>query len=452
MEAPMPDLDAASSEIAAEPALKGEFRQPVVAGRARRYEGFEATIALAEQCGGCPLTKFELQAAVRYCPELSRTEAVLLGEYIDVIDHDRIATGEAFGYIAMDLLAARTGLNPRTIRSARAALERKKLALRHYTNANHPAPYHGFDLRPFLAQAPALLAARDAAVDAAYGNRERNGAIYQESFDTGGEAISRRHIQSPSYYSGKSVRNTESALSADTVEQRRTDSSGNKSSNVNTEICSPRGASGDFGSSSSTEDRAETVRVALTEAHRYSATLASCISQPEIDQLDLAALYGAIETTLPRLLPERNTVETWQWAVRRHGWRAIVMLAVSLDDPSVRDPYRFFGGLATGKIDVRDRFQSNFQRMARVREAAMIADDAAKRPVTPAPSVSAARLGAVIHRLTMSDPAGQLKWFREAQARGCPAPATALTQPTSWAAWITDAYIQAEMPRFEEGD
>jgi hypothetical protein len=421
-------------------------------GRARRYEGFEATIAIAEQCGGCALTKFELQTAVRYCPELSRTEAVLLGEYIDIIDHDRIASGEAFGYIAMDLLAARTGLQPRTIRAARAGLERKKLALRHYTNANHPAPYHGVDLRPFLTHAPELLAARDAAVDAVYGNRERNGAIYQESFDAGGEAVSRRHIQSPSYHSGKSVHETESALSADIVRERRADFSGNGGSSVNTEICSPGGASGDFGSSSSNEDRAETVRAALTEARRHSVTLASCLSQPEIDQLDLAALFGAIETALPRLLPERNTAETWQWAVRRHGWRAIVMLAVSLDDPSVRDPYRFFGGLATGKIDVRDRFQSNFQRMARVREVATLADDAAKRPVMPAPAVSVARLGAVIHRLTMSDPAGQLKWFREAQARGCPAPATALTQPASWAAWITDAYIQAEMPRFEEGD
>ncbi len=421
-------------------------------GRARRYEGFEATIALAEQCSGCALTKFELQAAVRYCPELSRTEAVLLGEYIDVIDYERIAGGEAFGYIAMDLLAARTGLNPRTIRSARAALERKKLALRHYTNANHPAPYHGFDLRPFLAQAPVLLAARDAAVDAAYGNRDRNGAIYQESFDAGGEALSRRHIQSPSYHSGKSVHDTESALSADKIGKRRVSLSGSESTSVNTEICSPGGASGDFGSSSPREDRAETVRAALTEAHRHSTTLASCISQPQIDKLDLTALYGAIETALPQLLPERNTVETWQWAVRRHGWRAIVMLAVSLDDPSVRDPYRFFGGLATGKIDVRDRFNSNFQRMARVREAATLADDAAKRPVMPAPAVSAARLAAVIHRLTMSDPAGQLKWFREAQARGCPAPATALTQPASWAAWIVDAYIQAEMPRFEGGD
>lgn len=72
-----------------------------------------------------------------------------------------------------------------------------------------------------------------------------------------------------------------------------------------------------------------------------------------------------------RLLPDpdRNNDQTFMWAYKRHGPRALAMLAASLADANVNNPCRYFGSLAStdrhNPLDLR----FNFRRILALRPA-----------------------------------------------------------------------------------
>lgn len=61
--------------------------------------------------------------------------------------------------------------------------------------------------------------------------------------------------------------------------------------------------------------------------------------------------------------PARNNDQTFLWAYRRHGPRALAMLAASLADPNVENPGRYFGRLATSDARNPLDLRFNFRRI-----------------------------------------------------------------------------------------
>lgn len=69
---------------------------------------------------------------------------------------------------------------------------------------------------------------------------------------------------------------------------------------------------------------------------------------------DLARVAAAAQDFLPQ--PERNNDQTTLWGWRKHGIRVLVMLAIALEDPDVRNPCGYFGklsGASKGAADLR---------------------------------------------------------------------------------------------------
>ena len=156
------------------------------------------------------------------------------------------------------------------------------------------------------------------------------------------------------------------------------------------------------------------------------------IGQAEIDRLDLPALYAGAERAVEhwaKLLPERNIGHIWEWAVKRFGWRAIIVLIAAPDDPSIRDRQRWFGAFASGKPSYpADGFRSNFQRMDRAREKeALVA--AAKR-------ASAALTAEEPATIAPARPAGTDQARAEAPLAGTAEPSTEANWTAQWLGFL----------------
>ena len=224
---------------------------------------------------------------------------------------------------------------------------------------------------------------------------------------------------------------TESALSADEPPKRQPCSlPPTVSSSVDAGKCSPGGAYGSFGDLRRGLGIAETARAALTEAYQHGTALLPYIGQPKIDRLDLPALYAGAERAVDhwaRLPPERNVRQTWEWAVKRLGWRAIIVLIVALDDPSIRDRQKWFGAFASGKLAYpADGFRSNFQRMDRVREEEALA----------AESATAALAAEELTTIASAQPAGTEQAPAEAPIAGTTEPSTEADWTAQWPGFL----------------
>jgi hypothetical protein len=69
---------------------------------------------------------------------------------------------------------------------------------------------------------------------------------------------------------------------------------------------------------------------------------------------DAARVAAAAAEFLPQ--PERNNDQTATWGWRKHGARVLVMLAIAIEDPEVRNPCGYFGRLTgqdRGASDLR---------------------------------------------------------------------------------------------------
>jgi hypothetical protein len=80
---------------------------------------------------------------------------------------------------------------------------------------------------------------------------------------------------------------------------------------------------------------------------------------------DAARIAAAAEEWLPET--ERNNGLSVSWGWRRHGPRVIAMLAIALEDPSIRDRCKYFGWMATRDPDGAPDLRLNFARIMRAK-------------------------------------------------------------------------------------
>jgi hypothetical protein len=419
-------------------------------GFVRRFEGFEEVKAMAESFAGTHHAKIVILAAVRSMPGLTPAERQVLAEAVDSVPRADYTTPKAgIVYPRNRVFADRCGLRLSTVKAAKAGLERKALAIRHIAGDNNGAK---LDIRPFLADIDRHIAHR-IELDEARRQDDSAGAAYQTievDEDRPGGLCTSPHIQSPitpcesvpTADEGKtasagvpepSTTEPESAFSADEspkLQPFRLPPT--VSSSLDNGTCSPGGACGSFGDFRRGHGIAETARAALTEAYQHGTALLPYIGQPEIDRLDLPALYAGAERAVEhwaKLLPERNIGHTWEWAVKRLGWRAIIVLIVALDDPSIRDRQKWFGAFASGKLAYpADGFRSNFQRMDRAREEETLAAAAESDPAALTAEEPAT--------IAPAQPAGDDQAAAEAPIAGTATPGTEADWTAHWPVFL----------------
>ena len=306
---------------------------------------------------------------------------------------DQWASGDLFVWPSNDRLANCCGASHRTIQQRLKELESAGLIIREYTRINSRMsgrhanrPQGGINLAPLGAKLAALRSAIDEARRQAEAERQaRYARLGDDSFD---QDISCRdeetfaHKQSHLNHSTDTVPAGASAPFGMDATRRITDgiTVEDQTSQHRRRKTKERGSPGGEGFSSERQlDRtsaAETAHAAMLAAIQLSPTLSEVSPLTALQAATIDEILRHLGHVIGQLFPERNTALTWEWAVKRHGWRAALCLVAALEDPTVRDRYRMFGYLTTkvdtGQLDL----SSNFKRIERLKPAAAEAEPA----------------------------------------------------------------------------
>lgn len=113
------------------------------------------------------------------------------------------------------------------------------------------------------------------------------------------------------------------------------------------------------------------VRQELRAAFQVSPRIAAlvgpaAVADPaSVTPADLARVAAAVDDLLPER--ERNNDQTFAWALKRHGVRAIAMLAIAIEDPDVRSPCKYFGRMASYEPKGAPDLRLNFARVLKAK-------------------------------------------------------------------------------------
>lgn len=299
--------------------------------------------------------------------------------------------GDILVWPSNDRLAKCCGVSDRTIQQRLKELEAAGLVIREYTRINSRMsgrqanrPQGGINLAPLGAKLAALRSAIDDARREAEAEREaRYSRLDDVSFEQG---ISRRdeisfgHKQSHLNHSTETVPQVARAPYESDATRRIADgiTIEDQPTQHHSRNTKERGSPGGEGFSSERQlDRsivAETARGAMLAAIQLSPTLSEVSPLAALETASIDEILRHIGRVIVPIFPDRNTALTWDWAVKRHGWRALLCLVAAIEDPTVRDRYRMFGYFATcvdtGQLDL----SSNFKRIERLRPAPIVAE------------------------------------------------------------------------------
>lgn len=421
-------------------------------GFAKRPQNFGKIVAKAEGYTPEPMSRDEIGRAILFgMPDLAPAEAKLLQLYLAFLGREDLLSGRAFVYPSNRLICAVTRWGPSTLRRHRQALEHKGLIIRNLNRANRPAHMEAIDLRPLLASIREAQDAAEAVFEAhrAHVEHVAGSDVYDE--EKSAHPLNSEHLIQSQPYQSESV--TNSAPSARLRSQRpaakRPVASNTTETAANTHPIStnPRAKirleTRRVGSSQS-KNRAtitdEQARSEVAAAIDLAPSLAPYFEGIDFHEASMNALVARAGDAVAGLFPERNTAShTWTWAVRRHGWRAILGLVAALADPTVRDRYGFLGWISkTPGVD----FATNLRRAAedRVPATPQVAGSPAK-DFTRTPEDAAVRLesaGSPVKE-TQARPAGLA-------ARPASAGPLAATLPAQWAVLLARLTLQLGKP------
>lgn len=284
-----------------------------VAGRAANYSHLRQ---IAKTFVGISTTRCQIQTAIAYgTADLSwpaRSLLLLLVSHLSPID---IAQGKSTVWPSTLQIAAAFGCSERAVRTYKAELEAAGYLLRRYDRRNRPLRHAAFDLAPFLARLPEILAAIDNAAA-----RRRQQRLFQHS-----ERDAEPHASLP-------------PMAAETSHPINNQNPTSESVTVG-----PHAQERGMETVLEVIQRSSKLRGALS-AHAWDTLNAG---QPDHAMREIGQQIDTLLSTLSTDLTRRNNRSTWTWATRRYGVAAITMLGVAIDDPNVHCPARFFGWLAT---------------------------------------------------------------------------------------------------------
>jgi hypothetical protein len=303
-----------------------------------------------------------LYAVIVGTPELTIPQRMTLLVYAQHLNQDRLEQNLACVWPSSKLVARYLGCGVQTARAHRRALESKGYMVRDYTRANRPAGEEAYDLAPLVARLEEMEDADGAirAVHAAERAAQYEAVVGLHNISAREAKI--RHLEQSQKNVSSSVQEMTDAPSAriQSLERRAAPSANGKTYGPSTNrqrigqdsaICSPEGAGGLGGGQSAPSVRAEMARQELQAAFQVSPRLAALVGPAVVaDPLsaspaDIARVAFAIPELLPE--PERNNGQTFEWALKRHGLRAIAMLAIAIEDTEVRSPCKYFGKMAS---------------------------------------------------------------------------------------------------------
>ncbi|HVJ35201.1 MAG TPA: helix-turn-helix domain-containing protein [Terriglobia bacterium] len=378
-------------------------------GFVKRAENFPEVAALAEDFAGIQgLTWHGLTDLLfdgfRYLG-ISEGALHLLLQLCRKLHTQKWAEGDTIVWPANDTLANLCQVSARTIQSRLRELEVAGLIIREYTRINSRMtrrrtvrqPEGGIDLAPFGARIGEIRAAIDAGRQAAAIERD---ARYRRFDDDSaglevscGDEISVAHKQSHLNHHPDTVRPAAKAPGKSDASRRIADGftlevppkqrhSGTKDPN-----CSPGGEGSNSTAAKASSIAAEAAHAALVRAIEQSPTLSALPFLQELGARTINEILSLLRNAISTLFPARNSVMTWDWGMKRHGWRIGLCLIAALDDPTVRDQGRMFGYLATrvdpGQLDLG----ANFRRIEKGRASSDAAPSAATETVEFGPAL-----------------------------------------------------------------
>lgn len=361
-------------------ALSGDDWRP---GFAKRAPNFEAVCAQARAWRWQPgVSVARIAAAVlKGTPTLTVQQRMTLLLYVEHLNQDRLEQDVATVWPGTSLIADYLGCTESNARAHRRALEAAGFMVRDYTRANRPAGVEAYDLAPLVARLDELEAADLAVREAAQARR----AAYSEpvvfSERTTARAPRFTHLEQSHQNASSSVRGKDAPSARHQPDQRRASPAANgeirkssgkrQSTGQDRAICSPGGASGFSSAFSEGSAPAEMVRQELRAAFQVSPRIAalvgpSAVADPaSVTPADLARVAAAVDDLLPER--ERNNDQTFAWALKRHGVRAIAMLAIAIEDPDVRSPCKYFGRMASYEPKGAPDLRLNFARVLKAK-------------------------------------------------------------------------------------
>jgi hypothetical protein len=321
-------------------------------------------------------------AVLKGTPTLTLPQRLTLLLYVEHLNQDRLEQDIACVWPSSALIADYLGCSESTARAHRRALEAAGYMVRDYTRANRPAGVEAYDLAPLVARLDEMEAADAAVRDAAQARR----ALYSEAVvfprRNAARAPEDRRLEQSHENDSSSVRERADAPTARSWSserrapraehgQKHGTLTQHQRSREDSAICSPKGASGSAGARPAPSVRAEMVRQELLAAVQVCPRLAplvpaTLLADPaSAGPADAARIAAAAEEWLPEA--ERNNGLSVSWGWRRHGPRVIAMLAIALEDPSIRDRCKYFGWMATRDPEGAPDLRLNFARIMRAK-------------------------------------------------------------------------------------
>lgn len=321
-------------------------------------------------------------AVLKGTPTLTLPQRLTLLLYVEHLNQDRLEQDIACVWPSSALIANYLGCSESTARAHRRALEAAGFMVRDYTRANRPAGVEAYDLAPLVGRLDEMESADAALREAAQARR----ALYSEAVvfqrRNTARAPEDRRLEQSHENESSSVREKADAPTARGLspERRATRAAHGQVSGSSTQhrdnrqdsaICSPKGASRFGGDRPAPSVRAEMVRQELLAAVQVCPRLAALVPATVLADpasagpADAARIAAAADEWLPEA--ERNNGLSVAWGWRRHGPRIIAMLAIALEDPSVRDRCKYFGWMATRDPDGAPDLRLNFARIMRAK-------------------------------------------------------------------------------------
>jgi hypothetical protein len=371
-------------------------------GFAKRAANFDEVCDRAERWRWQPgETIARIAAAVlKGTPTLTVVQRMTLSLYVEHLNQDRLEQNIACVWPSSALIADYLGCSEGTARAHRRALEAAGFMVRDYNRANRPAGVEAYDLAPLVSRLDEMETA-DAAV------RERAAArraLYSEavvfSSRNSARASINHHLEQSHKNSSSPVRQdieTPPALSQTKKRPAPPDRRGNAidptpptpTNRNQLKEGFPRGASVSASALPAPSVRAEMVRQELVAAVQICPRLAPLVpphvlADPASAGPELAArIAAAAEEWLPEA--DRNNPLTVSWGWARHGPRVIAMLAIALEDPSIKSPCSYFGWMCTrdpiGAPDLRLNFARIMKAKGEIPEAGPPVDAPPPEPV-----------------------------------------------------------------------
>ena len=443
------------------PALSLDDWRPGFAKRAENFDEIRDRAAAWRWEPGVTIWRVE-DAVILGAKDLRPIQRLVLLHYVRRLNQDQLENNIACVWPSSARVAGEIGCSESTLRGHRKALEAMGYMVRDYNRANRPADVEAYDLAPLLARLSELEAAAEAFDEAFRAERARQSEhLVADRGGISARAPKSRRLEQSQLNASSSVRGMDAppARSQSSAQRQAaatgqaSKSSGQRPDSANgSAICSPEGASGFSSAKPPTSVRSEMVRQELAAAFQVSPRLAALVGTQTLadpasaSPEDVARIAAAVPDLLPE--PQRNNDQTFAWALKRHGLRAIAMLAIAIEDPDVRSPCKYFGKMASYEPLGAPDLRLNFARILKAKGQVPppeIAPAAEPPPLMFAPGIDDPRWVALtgeLRRIVREGAYGS--WFSRVGFHGLVDGVLTISTPTSLAAdKIKQDYVPA---------